>query len=210
MRTGHFFPGYLDFFFSSLSKPWPDELCKINCTWPVFARPFLLRELLDEVVDANVFHVLLELLVDLKHSTKSVINQASSLNVKRESTRNVKDKVWHRANSPKQESNLHWEDFIQFIWNALICLIKIRTESPGNTVLYLMFTPAVATQQILCFLHILVINQTLHTLREGRIYTVPRVSLQTGGHEWLPSGRRCRLHPDWTDTSTLLFYPPLG
>lgn len=44
---------------------------KENCrTWPVFARALLLCKLLDEVIDADVFHVLLKFLVDLKQRRK--------------------------------------------------------------------------------------------------------------------------------------------
>lgn len=35
-------------------------------TWPLLARPLLLRKLLDQVVDADVFNVLLEFLVNLQ------------------------------------------------------------------------------------------------------------------------------------------------
>ncbi len=38
------------------------------CTWPVFARALLLCKLLDEVIDSNVFHILLEFLVNLQRS----------------------------------------------------------------------------------------------------------------------------------------------
>lgn len=34
-------------------------------TWPVFARSLLLCKFLDEVIDADVFHILLEFLVNL-------------------------------------------------------------------------------------------------------------------------------------------------
>lgn len=38
------------------------------CTWPVFARSLLLCKFLDEVIDADVFHILLEFLVNLRQS----------------------------------------------------------------------------------------------------------------------------------------------
>lgn len=46
---------------------------ELNCTWPVFARALLLRTFLDKVINANVFHILLELLMDLEQSRTIII-----------------------------------------------------------------------------------------------------------------------------------------
>lgn len=45
-------------------------------TWPLLARPLLLRKLLDQVVDADVFNVLLEFLVNLQQRWNEWTNPA--------------------------------------------------------------------------------------------------------------------------------------
>lgn len=50
----------------SLLFPTYRKQVRIGCTWPFFARALLLCKFLDEVIDANVFYVLLKFLVNLE------------------------------------------------------------------------------------------------------------------------------------------------